>query len=172
MVSHYTPERGDIVWINLSPQAGHEQSGRRPALIISPVSYNRKAGLAILCPVTSQVKGYPFEVTIASNDKINGVILADQVKSLDWKIRKANFIYHVSNSTVQEVLKKLNTLIIFYMLAAVIMPSLGMAMAVVVSSFINFPIGLREMLVFVFFVMVIQFIFISLFRAVRPMVEL
>ena len=84
----YVPQRGDVIWITLNPQAGHEQAGRRPAVVLSPVAYNGKVGLAILCPITSQVKGYPFEVRIPDGLPVRGVILADQVKSLDWKARK------------------------------------------------------------------------------------
>jgi mRNA interferase MazF len=108
----YVPARGDVVWITFNPRAGHEQAGRRPALVLSPSSYNRKVGLAILCPITSQVKGYPFEVTIASGSKLGGVILADQVKSLDWRIRKAEFICKLSGETTDEVLDKLGTLLL------------------------------------------------------------
>ena len=79
----YVPERGDVVWVTLNPQAGHEQAGRRPAVILSPAAYNGKVGSAILCPITRQVKGYPFEVRIPSGLAVSGVILADQVKSLD-----------------------------------------------------------------------------------------
>ena len=104
--------RGDVVWITFNPQAGHEQAGRRPALVLSPSSYNRKVGLAILCPITSQVKGYPFEVTIPSGSKLGGVILSDQVKSLDWRIRKAEFICKLSRETTDEVLDKLGTLLL------------------------------------------------------------
>ena len=89
MAQRYVPARGDVVWITFNPQAGHEQAGRRPALVLSPSSYNRKVGLAILCPITSQVKGYPFEVTIPAGSNLGGVILSDQVKSLDWRIRKS-----------------------------------------------------------------------------------
>jgi mRNA interferase MazF len=85
----YVPERGDVVWITFNPQAGHEQKGRRPAVVLSPKAYNGKVGLALLCPVTSQVKGYPFEVAIPDGLSVNGVILSDQVKSLDWRARKA-----------------------------------------------------------------------------------
>jgi len=83
----YIPEQGDIVWLSFNPQAGHEQMGRRPALVLSPAAYNKKVGLAIFCPITSQVKGYPFEVLIPKGVKASGAILSDQVKSLDWKIR-------------------------------------------------------------------------------------
>ena len=107
----YIPNRGDVVWITFNPQAGHEQAGRRPALIISPDSYNGKVGLAILCPITSQIKGYPFEVLIPAGLKINGAILSDQVKSLDWKARQAEFVCKLPSSTMNEVLQKLNTLL-------------------------------------------------------------
>jgi mRNA interferase MazF len=83
MAERYIPARGDIVWISLNPQAGHEQAGRRPALVISPVQYNKKVGLALLCPITSHVKGYPFEVLLPPSLPVNGAILSDQVKSLD-----------------------------------------------------------------------------------------
>lgn len=110
-MKEYSPDRGDIVWINLNPQAGHEQSGRRPALILSPVAYNKKVGLAIFCPVTNQAKGYPFEVTLPENFPVKGVILSDQVKNLDWVIRKTEFICKVPDDTILEVLKKLRTLL-------------------------------------------------------------
>src|SRR5438093_12343161 len=87
--SEYIPDRGDAVWITLDPQAGHEQAGRRPALVLSPAAYNGKVGLALLCPITSQVKGYPFEVGMPDGLKVAGVALADQVNSLDWRARKA-----------------------------------------------------------------------------------
>jgi mRNA interferase MazF len=106
----YVPDRGDAVFINMSPQAGHEQAGRRPAVVITPLSYNRKVGLAIFCPVTSQIKKYPFEVVIPINLKIKGVVLSDQVKSLDWKARKAEFICTLPDEVVREILMKANTL--------------------------------------------------------------
>ena len=112
MDRRYVPARGDAVWITFNPQAGHEQAGRRPALVLSPSSYNRKVGLAILCPITSQVKGYPFEVTIPSGSKLGGVVLADQVKSLDWRFRKAEFICKLPRKTTSEVLDKLGTLLL------------------------------------------------------------
>ena len=89
MARAYAPDRGDIVWLQFDPQAGHEQAGHRPALVISPRAYNRKVGLALCCPITNQVKGYPFEVVLPAASKANGAVLADQVKSLDWRIRKA-----------------------------------------------------------------------------------
>jgi mRNA interferase MazF len=107
----YVPQRGDIVWIALAPQAGHEQAGRRPALVLSPGSYNGKVGLAILCPITSQVKGYPFEVPIPPALPVAGVILADQVKSLDWRAREAELLCTLPTHTVDQVLQRLGTLL-------------------------------------------------------------
>ena len=106
----YIPDRGDIVWITFNPQAGHEQAGRRPALVLSPAAYNDKVGLSILCPITSQIKGYPFEVLIPEGLKISGVILSDQVKSLNWKARQAELVCRLSSVAVDEVMQKLNTL--------------------------------------------------------------
>jgi mRNA interferase MazF len=111
MARRYIPARGDAVWITLNPQAGHEQAGRRPAVVLSPSAYNGKVGLAILCPITSHVKGYPFEVTIPSGSKLAGVVLADQVKNLDWRVRKAEFICKLPRKTTDEVLQKLGTLL-------------------------------------------------------------
>lgn len=85
----YVPEAGDLIWLGFDPQAGHEQAGRRPALVLSPRTYNQKSGLALVCPVTNQVKGYPFEVSLPIGLAVSGVILADQVKSVDWKARRA-----------------------------------------------------------------------------------
>jgi mRNA interferase MazF len=107
----YLPDRGDVVWITLNPQAGHEQAGRRPALVLSPATYNERAGLAILCPITGQVKGYPFEVQIPEGLAVSGVILADQIKSLDWQQREATFLCSVPATTLQEVLQKLSRLL-------------------------------------------------------------
>ena len=81
----YVPQRGDVVWISLNPQSGHEQAGRRPAVVLSPGIYNEKVELAILCPVTNQIKGYPFEVLMPDGLPVSGAILADQIKSLDWR---------------------------------------------------------------------------------------
>ena len=108
----YIPQRGDVVWLTLNPQAGHEQSGRRPAVIISPRSYNSKIGLAILCPVTSQVKGYPFEVLFPEGLPVTGAILSDQVKNLDWHARNAELICTLSDEVMNEVMEKLGTLLI------------------------------------------------------------
>ena len=108
----YFPEQGDIVWINLNPQAGHEQAGRRPAVILSPQGYNEKVGLAILCPITNQIKGYPFEVRIPKNLPVSGVVLSDQAKSLDWTVRDTEFICKLPANSLRDVLGKLNTLLI------------------------------------------------------------
>ena len=105
------PQRGDVVWISMNPQAGHEQAGHRPALVLSPGSYNGKIGLAILCPITSHVKGYPFEVAIPSGLPVEGVVLSDQAKSLDLKARKAKFICRLPADCTLEVLHKLGTLL-------------------------------------------------------------
>ena len=107
----YVPTRGDVVWITLNPQAGHEQAGRRPAVVLSPRSYNEKVGLAILCPITSQSKAYPFEVTIPSGLAVRGVILADQVKSLDWRAREAALMCELPGATIKEVLQKIGVLL-------------------------------------------------------------
>jgi mRNA interferase MazF len=107
----YVPQRGDAVWITLNPQAGHEQAGRRPAVVLSPKSYNSKTGLSILCPVTSEVKGYPFEVLLPEGLSVTGAILSDQVKSLDWRVRNAELICTLPEDTVSEVLDKLGTLL-------------------------------------------------------------
>lgn len=107
----FVPARGDAVWISLNPQAGHEQAGRRPAAVISPAAYNQKVGLALLCPITSRIKGYPFEALIPPGLKVGGAVLSDQVKCLDWKTRNATFICKLPVSVVGEVLNKLNTLL-------------------------------------------------------------
>ena len=111
MTDNYIPNRGDIVWINMNPQAGHEQDGRRPAVVLSPYSYNAKVGLALFSPVTNQIKGYPFEVIIPEGSKITGAVLSDQVKSLDWKVRNAEFFDKIPESVTLEVLTKIATLL-------------------------------------------------------------
>jgi len=110
MVDNYIPSRGDIAWISLNPHTGHEQSGRRPAMVLSPYSYNRKIGLAIFCPVTSVIKGYPFEVKIPENCPVHGVIIADQVRSLDWRVRIAEYICKLDSLTLGIVLEKIKLL--------------------------------------------------------------
>ena len=107
----YIPQRGDAIWITLNPQAGHEQAGRRPAVVLSPGAYNGKVGLAILCPITSQVKGYPFEVPIPDGLPVRGAVLADQVKSLDWKARQAEWMCTLPSDVTAEVLAKLGVLL-------------------------------------------------------------
>lgn len=106
----YIPDKSDVVWLEFDPQSGHEQKGKRPAIVISPANYNEKTGLAIFCPITSKEKGYPFEVKLRSK-KISGVILSDQIKSLDWKARKAEFIMKASDSIMEDVISKLKLLI-------------------------------------------------------------
>jgi mRNA interferase MazF len=108
----YVPQRGDIVLITLNPQAGHEQAGRRPAVVLSPADYNAKVGLAIICPVTNQVKGYPFEILIPEGLTVSGAILADQVKSLDWQSRKAELICTLPTEIVNEIIQKVCVLLI------------------------------------------------------------
>jgi len=100
-----------MVWITLNPQSGHEQSGRRHAVVLSPSSYNDKVGLAVFCPITNQIKGYPFEVLIPEDLSVSGVILADQVKSLDWRARKAELICPLPKDSILEVLQKLGALL-------------------------------------------------------------
>ena len=107
----YTPHRGDIVWLNFTPQVGHEQMGTRPALVLSPEKYNKKTGLAVCCPITSNIKGYPFEV-VFSGKKIKGAVLADHLKILDWKVRKAKFIEKASADVVNQCSQKISALII------------------------------------------------------------
>ena len=107
----YVPDRGDIVWLNFTPQAGHEQRGTRPAIIISPKIYNKKTNLALCCPITSNIKGYPFEVVVKGK-KIDGVILTDHLKNLDWKAREIKFIEKASTLVLTECIDKISTLII------------------------------------------------------------
>jgi mRNA interferase MazF len=107
----YVPERGDVVWIALNPQVGHEQAGRRPAVVVSPRSYNGKVGLGLFCPITSRAKGYPFEVALPPDLGVEGVILADQVKSLDWRARRAELAARLPDDTCAEIVGKLATLL-------------------------------------------------------------
>jgi len=107
----YVPERGDIVWLHFTPQAGHEQAGHRPALVISPRSYNRRIGLALFCPVTSHVKGYPFEVALPPGLEAKGAILSDQVKSLDWRVRKAKRVCTVPDEVLEETIARVLALV-------------------------------------------------------------
>lgn len=107
----HTPSRGDIIWLTFDPQSGREQAGRRPSLVLSPLAYNQKVGLALCCPITSRVKGYPFEVTIPPGSPLQGVILADQVRSLDWRTRKAELISKLPEAVLAEVIAKASTLL-------------------------------------------------------------
>ena len=111
MAASYVPGRGDLIWLQFNPRAGHEQAGHRPALVISPVAYNRRVGLALCCPVTSQAKGYPFEVALPSGLEVEGVILSDQLRSLDWRARKARRISRVPKEVLDEAVGKLLALV-------------------------------------------------------------
>lgn len=107
----FVPDAGDLVWLTFDPQAGHEQAGRRPALVLSPRSYNHKSGLALICPVTNQVKGYPFEIPLPPGCGVSGAILADHLKSLDWSARRVAKIGRIPPSTLDEVLARLAPLL-------------------------------------------------------------
>jgi mRNA interferase MazF len=107
----YVPERGDLIWLQFHPQAGHEQAGHRPALVVSPQEYNHRVGLALVCPVTSQVKGYPFEVVLPPGLKVQGAILSDQLKSLDWRVRKAQYICTISREVLDETVARIQVLV-------------------------------------------------------------
>ena len=107
----YIPDRGDLVWLTFTPQAGYEQAGRRPAVVLSPAAYNGKVGLALFCPVTNQVKGYPFEVALPEGLPVSGVILADQVRSLDWRARQVKKIATLPDKIMQPVMGKVGLLL-------------------------------------------------------------
>lgn len=111
MTFSYAPKRGDIVWLDFFPQSGREQSGRRPAICISPLEYNKKVGLGIFCPITSIKKGYPFEVLLPEELPIAGVILADQIRNLDWQSRQADYLCSLPEEELVEVLNKIRALI-------------------------------------------------------------
>ncbi len=110
MVSDYIPDRGDVVWVTFDPQAGKEQSGHRPALVLSNKEYNKRIGLAILCPISSREKGYPFEVKIKTKD-ILGVVLSDHVKNFDWRERKVKFIAKAPVAVIENVISLINTIL-------------------------------------------------------------
>ena len=103
----YVPEQGHAIWLTFDPQAGHEQAGRRPAVVLTPVAYNQKVGLLLTCPVTTQVKGYPFEVLLPQGLPVSGAALSDQVKSIDWRARRASFICALPESVLLEIVAKL-----------------------------------------------------------------
>jgi mRNA interferase MazF len=105
------PDRGDVVWLAFSPRTGHEQAGRRPAVVLSPASYNGRVGLALVCPVTRQAKGYPFEVELPSALEVEGVVLADQVRCLDWRAREAEFIGRAPEFVMKEIVGKVEALL-------------------------------------------------------------
>lgn len=107
----YTPERGDLVWIDLDPQTGREQRGRRPAVVVSPAVYNARSPLAWLCPVTSKKKGYPFEVDLAKGLPIQGVVLVDQMRNLDYRVRRIEFIARLATEQCQDILAKARTML-------------------------------------------------------------
>ena len=107
----YVPAQGDLVWLDFNPQAGHEQRGRRPAMVLSPVEYNKRIGLALVCPITSQLKGYPFEVPLPEGLPIAGVVLSDHLKSQDWRARRAEFIARSDEPTLVAVLQRARTLL-------------------------------------------------------------
>jgi mRNA interferase MazF len=110
MVARYTPDRGDIVWLNFSPQQGHEQAGLRPAIVLSPKSYNQSSKLMLACPITSRVKHYPFEVRVKAN-RIDGVVLADQVKNLDWTMRNMSFVEKAPYEVLEQTQELIETLL-------------------------------------------------------------
>ena len=109
--SKYVPMRGDIIWIDMSPQSGHEQAGRRPALVLSPEDYNRLTSLALICPITSRAKGYPFEVALPQGLAVVGVILSDQLKNVDWRSRSAEFMCKVDHAVIDATLEKVSNLL-------------------------------------------------------------
>lgn len=109
--SDFVPQRRDIIWINLNPQSGHEQAGRRPAVVVSPRSYNQKARLCVVCPITQSVKGYPFEVKLQPEQKIQGVVLTDHLKSCDWASRRAIIADVMDIASFEEVIEKIKLLI-------------------------------------------------------------
>jgi mRNA interferase MazF len=107
----YVPDRGEAIWLSFEPQAGREQAGRRPVLVLSPASYNAKVGLALVCPITSKSKGYPFEVPVPPEMPIQGVVLADQLRSLDWQARKAERIGRLPDPVLDDVKAKIHALL-------------------------------------------------------------
>jgi len=111
MAAGYIPDRGDIVWLELDPQAGHEQAGRRPALVLSPRDYNGASGLGLFCPITSRMKGYPFEVVLPAGGPVSGVVLADQMKSLDWRARRARKAGSMPGGALAEAIGKARALL-------------------------------------------------------------
>lgn len=107
----YVPERGDLVWLTFDPQAGREQAGRRPALVLTPAIYNERSGLAVVCPVTSRTKGYPFEVRLPAELEVSGAVLADHLKSAGWRMRRAEFAGKAPDAVLAEISAKLRPLL-------------------------------------------------------------
>lgn len=108
-MSKYVPDVGDIIWLNFTPQAGHEQAGHHPAVVLTPISYNQLTGLLLCCPLTTKIKGDPFEVHIAG--KPQNVVLSDQIKSLDWRVRQAEFKGKIAKNELMEIRKKVGALL-------------------------------------------------------------
>ena len=111
VVKSYTPKRGDIIWLDFNPQSGKEQMGRCPAIVLSPEAYNYKVGLVLVCPITSQIKGYPFEVKLPDSCITKGVIISDRIKSLDWRLRNAEYAESADDEIVNDVINKVNVLL-------------------------------------------------------------
>ena len=110
-MARYVPDRGDLVWLQFDPQAGHEQAGHRPAVVLSPRLYNQKSGLALFCPITSRIKGYPFEVVLPPGLKMEGAVLCDQIKSLDWRARRVRLTAKLPEPTIDDILAKIRVLL-------------------------------------------------------------
>ena len=110
-MARYVPDRGDLVWLQFDPQAGHEQAGHRPAVVLSPRLYNQKSGLALFCPITSRIKGYPFEVVLPPGLKMEGAVLCDQIKSLDWSARPVRRAAKLPEPTIDDILAKIRVLL-------------------------------------------------------------
>ena len=110
-MASFVPDAGDLVWLTFDPQAGHEQAGRRPALVLSPKAYNLKSGLALVCPLTHKAKGYPFEVAVPGGSGTTGIILADHLRSVDWRVRHAERMGRLPPAVIDEVLARLAPLL-------------------------------------------------------------
>lgn len=111
MPARSVPDRGDVVWLEFDPQAGHEQAELRPAVVLSPLAYNQKSGLALFCPITSRIKGYPFEVVLPPDLPVQGAVLCDQVKSLDWSARCSRLVVELPDAILDDVLAKVRALL-------------------------------------------------------------
>ena len=109
----YVPSQGDVVWCSFDPQAGHEQAGRRPAVVLSPAPYNRRVGLALVCPITSRAKGYPFEIPLPPGFAVSGVVLVDQLRSVDWRARQTEYILTLPSELVSRIGDRIASLLPF-----------------------------------------------------------